>query len=239
MVVGTLSARLLVRESRTLKDKRQVVRSILDRLKAAFNVSAAEVDTHDDVKVATLGVRRGRVRDGRGAGHAPEDRRGAAGPPGRRVPRRRSDGRERSGVGSRRNGTRTARGTAPHYPGGRRLMPEPAHRRSSHAGRARTLPVTSVHGRSRPRFDGEGLRFPVVEFVHQRGYQVYDICGYLQRPVDDALEQIGRVFARSARRPREVLGGRMKSPCSFLVQYTGIGRAAQLSALRNHTPSGR
>ena len=54
MVVGTLTARLLVRESRTLKDKRQVVRSILDRVCGGFNVSAAEVDTHDDVKVATL-----------------------------------------------------------------------------------------------------------------------------------------------------------------------------------------
>ncbi len=54
MVVGTLKARLLARESRTLKDKRQVVRSILDRMKSAFNVSAAEVDTHDDVKLVTL-----------------------------------------------------------------------------------------------------------------------------------------------------------------------------------------
>src|SRR3954452_19655770 len=54
MVVGTLSARLLVRESRTLKDQRQVVRSVLDRMRSSFNVSAAEVDTHDDVKVATL-----------------------------------------------------------------------------------------------------------------------------------------------------------------------------------------
>ena len=54
MVVGTLEVRLLVRESRTLKDKRQVVRSVLDRVRAGFNVSAAEVDTHDDVKVATL-----------------------------------------------------------------------------------------------------------------------------------------------------------------------------------------
>ena len=55
MVIGSLQCRLLVRESRTLKDKRQVVRSVLDRMTAAFNVSAAEVDTHDDVKVATLG----------------------------------------------------------------------------------------------------------------------------------------------------------------------------------------
>ena len=54
MVVGTLEVRLLVRESRTLKDKRQVVRSVLDRMRGTFNVSAAEVDTHDDVKLATL-----------------------------------------------------------------------------------------------------------------------------------------------------------------------------------------
>lgn len=54
MVIGSLTVRLLVRESRTLKDKRRVVRSILDRVRDGFNVSAAEVDTHDDVKVATL-----------------------------------------------------------------------------------------------------------------------------------------------------------------------------------------
>src|SRR5580693_7773082 len=56
MLIGTLEVRLLVRESRTLKDKRQIVRSILDRLRSGFNVSAAEIDTHDDVKVATLAV---------------------------------------------------------------------------------------------------------------------------------------------------------------------------------------
>lgn len=54
MVIGSLTVRLLVRESRTLKDKRQVVRSVLDRMRGAFNVAASEVDTHDDVKVATL-----------------------------------------------------------------------------------------------------------------------------------------------------------------------------------------
>ena len=55
MVIGALTVRLLLRESRTLKDKRQVVRSVLDRARAGFNVSAAEVGTHEDVKVATLG----------------------------------------------------------------------------------------------------------------------------------------------------------------------------------------
>ncbi len=55
MTLGTLEVRLLVRESRTLKDKRQVVRSVLDRVRQQFNVSAAEVGTLDDVRVATLG----------------------------------------------------------------------------------------------------------------------------------------------------------------------------------------
>ena len=55
MALGSLTVRLLVRESRSLKDKRQVVRSILDRIRGGFNVSAAEIDSHDDVKVATLG----------------------------------------------------------------------------------------------------------------------------------------------------------------------------------------
>jgi uncharacterized protein YlxP (DUF503 family) len=54
MIVGALEVRLLVRESRTLKDKRQVVRSILERVRSGFNVAAAEVASHDDVKVATL-----------------------------------------------------------------------------------------------------------------------------------------------------------------------------------------
>jgi uncharacterized protein YlxP (DUF503 family) len=54
MVIGSLTARLLVRDSRTLKDKRQVVRSILDKARAGFDVAAAEVGSLDDVKVAEL-----------------------------------------------------------------------------------------------------------------------------------------------------------------------------------------
>jgi uncharacterized protein len=48
--------RLFVRESRSLKDKRQVVRSILDRLKNGFNVSAAEVAARDHPQMAVLGI---------------------------------------------------------------------------------------------------------------------------------------------------------------------------------------
>jgi uncharacterized protein YlxP (DUF503 family) len=56
MYVGTLRLRLLIRESRSLKDKRQVVRSIKDRLRSHFNVSVAEVDAEDNRQLAVLGL---------------------------------------------------------------------------------------------------------------------------------------------------------------------------------------
>jgi uncharacterized protein YlxP (DUF503 family) len=55
MHTGSLRVRLLVRESRSLKDKRQVVRGILDRLRHDFNVAAAEVDALDHRQLAVLG----------------------------------------------------------------------------------------------------------------------------------------------------------------------------------------
>ena len=56
MVVGTLELRLLLREARTLKDKRQVVRSITDRLRNNFNVSVTEVEAQDQHQLIVLGV---------------------------------------------------------------------------------------------------------------------------------------------------------------------------------------
>ena len=56
MIVGTLRVRLLIREARTLKDKRQVVKSIKDRLRNGFNVSVAEVEALDNRQLAVLGV---------------------------------------------------------------------------------------------------------------------------------------------------------------------------------------
>ena len=56
MIVGSLRVRLLVREARTLKDKRQVVQSIKDRLRNQFNVSVAEVDAQDQRQLAVLGL---------------------------------------------------------------------------------------------------------------------------------------------------------------------------------------
>ncbi len=56
MIVGTLRIRLVLRDSHSLKDKRQVLKSIKDRLSNKFNVSIAEVDHQDEWQQATLGV---------------------------------------------------------------------------------------------------------------------------------------------------------------------------------------
>lgn len=55
MQIGHLRVRLILRQARSLKDKRQVVRSILDRMRSTFEVAAAEVGARDDPQVALLG----------------------------------------------------------------------------------------------------------------------------------------------------------------------------------------
>lgn len=55
MFVGGLRVRLLVREARTLKDKRQIVRSIKDRLHNDLGVCAAEVGALEDHRQTILG----------------------------------------------------------------------------------------------------------------------------------------------------------------------------------------
>jgi len=57
--VSLLTIELRLPEARTLKDKRQVLQSLLDRLNARFNVSAAEVgysDKHGRAQVAAACV---------------------------------------------------------------------------------------------------------------------------------------------------------------------------------------
>jgi len=55
MHVGVLQVELAIDSANSLKDKRQVVKSVLDRLRATFNVSAAEVDDLDLHRRAVLG----------------------------------------------------------------------------------------------------------------------------------------------------------------------------------------
>ena len=56
MVVGALTLTLQVPESHSLKEKRQVVGSLLARVRRRFNVAAAEVDDQDAWQLATLAV---------------------------------------------------------------------------------------------------------------------------------------------------------------------------------------
>ena len=56
MVIGVLTAELGIDGADSLKDKRQVLKSILAHLRNEFNVSAAEVDNHDVWRRATIGV---------------------------------------------------------------------------------------------------------------------------------------------------------------------------------------
>jgi hypothetical protein len=56
VIVGTLKMQLLIRESRSLKDKRRIVRSIKDRIRNRFNVSVAELEGLDLHQHAVLGV---------------------------------------------------------------------------------------------------------------------------------------------------------------------------------------
>jgi len=54
MVIGVCTLQLLIEGSDSLKDKRQVIKSLLDRIRDKFNVSAAEVDDLDSWRRATL-----------------------------------------------------------------------------------------------------------------------------------------------------------------------------------------
>jgi uncharacterized protein len=56
VVVGALTLTVHVPESHSLKEKRQVVGSLLARLRRQFNVAAAEVGDLDTWQLATIGV---------------------------------------------------------------------------------------------------------------------------------------------------------------------------------------
>jgi uncharacterized protein len=56
MPVAALTIQLSIPLSRSLKDRRQVVRSMKDRLRQGFNVSVAELDEAITWQSATLGI---------------------------------------------------------------------------------------------------------------------------------------------------------------------------------------
>ncbi len=54
--IGAARLSLYLEESFSLKDKRQVVRSITQKVRNQFNVGIAEVEDLDDARVATLAI---------------------------------------------------------------------------------------------------------------------------------------------------------------------------------------
>jgi uncharacterized protein YlxP (DUF503 family) len=56
MVVGVCKIELFLHGNDSLKGKRQVLKSIKDRVKNNFNVSIAEVDDNDKWQIAKIGV---------------------------------------------------------------------------------------------------------------------------------------------------------------------------------------
>ena len=56
MSVGLLTLELHLAEAQSLKDKRQVLRSLKDRLRAHFNVAVAELDFEDTWQRSVIGV---------------------------------------------------------------------------------------------------------------------------------------------------------------------------------------
>lgn len=56
MPIAYLTLELRIEGAHSLKDKRQAVRSLKDRLRNSFNVSVAEIDATDLWQRATIGV---------------------------------------------------------------------------------------------------------------------------------------------------------------------------------------
>jgi uncharacterized protein len=56
MPVGLLTLELHIEHAQSLKDKRQVLRSLKDRLRAKFNVAVAELEYHDTWQHSVVGI---------------------------------------------------------------------------------------------------------------------------------------------------------------------------------------
>ena len=56
MTVGILTAEIGIDEANSLKDKRQVLKSLIAHLRNSFNISVAEVADHDIWRRATITV---------------------------------------------------------------------------------------------------------------------------------------------------------------------------------------
>lgn len=56
MLIGSCEIELIIYESNSLKEKRHVLKSIIERIKSRFNVSIAEIDNNELWNKAVIGV---------------------------------------------------------------------------------------------------------------------------------------------------------------------------------------
>jgi uncharacterized protein YlxP (DUF503 family) len=56
MVVGTMIIELYLHDNRSLKGKRKIVRSMIDKVKHKFNVAIAEIGSNDKWQRIELGI---------------------------------------------------------------------------------------------------------------------------------------------------------------------------------------
>ena len=55
MIIGTCEVHLSIEQANSLKEKRMIVKSIIDKLKNKFNISIAEVENQDIIKSSIIG----------------------------------------------------------------------------------------------------------------------------------------------------------------------------------------
>lgn len=56
MVIGTLKVEFYIHDNHSLKGKRKIVKSIVDKMKHRFNVAIAEVGSNDKWQKVELGI---------------------------------------------------------------------------------------------------------------------------------------------------------------------------------------
>jgi len=56
MPIGLLTLEIYIPEAHSLKDKRQVLRSLKDRLRGKFNVAVAELEGQDSWQRSVVGI---------------------------------------------------------------------------------------------------------------------------------------------------------------------------------------
>lgn len=56
MKITSLKVELFLKESQSLKDKRRVVKSLIERIKNKYNVSISQIDKNDSFKKSIIGI---------------------------------------------------------------------------------------------------------------------------------------------------------------------------------------